>query len=168
MNKANFALIISFLSIFIAVLSLGWNIYRDIVLKARVKVKCMIGFLTNPKMDRPLERIFITVTNFGPGKVQITSLLLKEESFFKKILRKTKLGVLIHDYTDPLSAQIPCELDVGNNKNFLFKVSDDLFLAEAWTHVGIRDSFGRMHWAPKRQVSMAKYSLKEKLLKKVS
>ena len=74
MKQDNLAIIISSISIFIAALALGWNIYRDIILKAKVKVKFMLGFITNPAMKKPLDRLILSATNFGPGKIRLTGL----------------------------------------------------------------------------------------------
>lgn len=162
MTQDSLAIIISSISILVAALALGWNIYRDIILKAKVKVKFMLGFITNPAMKKPLDRLILSATNFGPGKIRLTGLLLKESSPLKRITRKPKYGILIHDYTDPLSGQLPCDLEVGDGRDFLFKVKEDCFLAETWTHIGIRDSFGRIHWAPKKHVEEARESFKKK------
>lgn len=161
MTRDSLAIIISSTSILIAALALGWNIYRDIVLKAKVKVKFMLGFITNPAM-KPLDRLILTATNFGPGKIRLTGLLLKESSLLSRITRKPKYALLIHNYTDPLSGQLPCDLEVGDGRDFLFEVKADCFLAGAWTHIGIRDSFGRIHWAPKNHIEEARESFKRK------
>ncbi len=95
-------------------------------------------------------------------------LIMKNSSLWKIITRKTKLAVLIHDYTDSMSGQLPCELDIGDGVDFLFKISEDCFLSEGWTHIGVKDSFSRIHWAPKRNVSVAKKSYLEKFKQKNS
>ena len=155
------ALVISLFSILIAALSLGWNIYRDIVLKAKVRVRFMLGSITNPALKKPLDRLILSATNFGPGKIRLTGILLKESSFLKRPTNKWKYAILIHDYTAPLSGQLPCDLEVGDGRDFLFKIKTDCFLAHKWTHIGIRDSFGRVHWAPKKHVTEAREAFTE-------
>jgi hypothetical protein len=46
----DFALGISFVSLVIASLSLGWNIYRDVVLKPRVRTRFQISKITGPRV----------------------------------------------------------------------------------------------------------------------
>lgn len=162
MSKETIAILISVASILVASLSLGWNIYRDIILKAKLKVRFVVGLITHPNLNKPLERLIVSATNFGPGKIKCTMLFIKNSSLSKIITRKTQLAVLIHDYTDPLSGDFPCELDIGEGRDFLLKFSEDCFLSEDWTHIGIKDSFSRIHWAPKKNVTVAKKSYIEK------
>ena len=163
MKPINLAIIISFLSLLVAAFSIGWNIYRDVIMKARLRVNFMIAMISHPTFSEPLERLNISATNFGPGKIKCSMLQLKETSFWKRIIRKDKHAVLINDYTDPLSSPLPCDLDVGESATFLFKLNQDCFLLEDWTHIGVSDSFGRIHWAPKKNVSVAKKSFAEKI-----
>ncbi len=162
MKIETIAILISCASILIASLSLGWNVYRDIVLKAKLKVRFMIGLITHPTFNEPLERLIISATNFGPGKIKCAMLFIKSSSLWKKITKKTKLAVLIHDYTDPLSGNFPCELDIGDGRDFLLKFDKDCFLSKDWTHIGIKDSFSRIHWAPRKHVKEAQKSYLEK------
>ena len=166
MNKDTIALIISITSMIVALLSLSWNIYRDIVLKAKLKVRCMVSFISSPAFEKPLERVIISATNFGPGKIRLAMLFLKDTSFWTIITRKRKYAALIHDYTDPLSGKLPCELEVGEGRDYLFRFDKDCFLSERWTHIGVKDSFGRIHWAPKSNVKTAKQMYKDKFTKK--
>ena len=161
MDKELFAVIISVASIVLASLSLGWNIYRDIVLKAKLKVRFMVGSVTTTVSQKPLLRLIISATNFGPGKIRCTMLFLKNSSLLKKLARKTKYAALIHDYTDQMSGNLPCELEIGEGRDFLLKFEKDCFLSESWTHIGIKDSFGRIHWASKRNVKAARKLYKE-------
>jgi hypothetical protein len=165
MSKESVAILISIASILLASLSLGWNIYRDIILKARLKVRFMVGVLHHPNFNKPLERLIVSTTNFGPGKIKCTMLFIKDSSFWKKITHKTKLAVLIHDYTDPLSGNFPCELDIGDGRDFLLQFSEDCFLSKDWTHIGIKDSYSRIHWAPKKNVNVARQEYMKKFKK---
>jgi hypothetical protein len=165
MGQNNLAILISFLSLLVAALSIGWNIYRDVIMKARLRVNFKIALISHPTLPKPLERINITATNFGPGKIKCNMLQLKETSFLKKILKKDKHAVLINDYTDPLSSKLPCDLETGESANFFFKLAEDCVLSKDWTHVGISDSYGRIHWAPKNNIAVAKKSFKEKYAK---
>ena len=166
MSKDTIAIFIISVSILVASLSLGWNIYRDIILKAKLKVRFMVGLITHPNLKKPLDRLIISATNFGPGKIKCSMIFIKNSSIWKKIFHKTKIAVLIHDYTDPLSANFPCELDIGDCGSFFLKNNEDCFLLEDWTHIGISDSFGRIHWAPKKNIKEAKKAYKKKLEKR--
>ena len=155
MNTAEIALIISIVSALIAMLSLGWNIYRDIILKAKVRIdfgiKMIVQYL-NP--DRP-EYIIITATNHGPGAVTLSMVYAKISSWWKWVLRKEKFAVVMHDFLNPKSGQLPHKLEVGEGIDLLFHYNADCLLKEGFTHVGIRDSFGRIHWAKSKNVREA-------------
>ena len=94
MSKESIAILISIASILVASLSLGWNVYRDVILKAKLRVRFMVGLITHPTFNKPLERLIISATNFGPGKIRCTMIFIKNFSLWKKITRKTKLAVL--------------------------------------------------------------------------
>jgi hypothetical protein len=80
---------------------------------------------------------------------------MKEASWWRFLLRKEKQAVVINDYTNPLSGQLPQKLEVGEGLDLLFPYNDDCMFKEGWSHIGVHDSFGRVHWAPKKQVRQA-------------
>jgi len=151
MNKDEIAIIISLTSLGIAAIALGWNIYRDVVLKPRLRVsvaKVMIGSEVMPASDK----FMISAVNFGPGKIRLSIIRFMHSSIFKKIFRKWKHGVLIHDYRNPLSGQLPSTLDVGEKIDLIFAWDAECLCAQNPSHIGVADSFGRTHWAPKKEV----------------
>ncbi|MFH1033699.1 MAG: hypothetical protein V1806_04260 [Pseudomonadota bacterium] len=163
MTKDYAAIIVSSLSMLVASLSLGWNIYRDIILKAKLKVDFSPVIIAGGPLQGKMERLSISATNHGPGKIKLTGIYLAEKSLLKKATRKTKFAFLIYDYMDPLSGKLPCELEVGNEVN-LFLSFEKCFLSMDWTHIGIKDSFGRIHWAPRRNIVKAKKTYRDKFL----
>ena len=167
MNKETVAIILSIFSLLIAALSIGWNIYRDVILKARLKVHFMVGMIQHATFPEPLERLIVSATNFGPGKVKCSMLHLQNSSIWKRITKKNKHAILIHDYTDPLSSKLPCDLEIGEKADFLFKFEKDSFLLEDWTRIGVSDSFGRIHWAPKKDFIEAKKCTLKNIRKRV-
>jgi len=40
----------------------------------------------------------------------------------------------------------------GNDVSYCFPYSDKVFLKEDFVRIGVTDGFGRMHWAPKKQL----------------
>ena len=61
----------------------------------------------------------------------------------------------MHDYTNPLCSKLPNRLNMAEKINLVFSYNHDCFLESRPTHVGLCDSFGRYHWAPRRQVREA-------------
>lgn len=158
MATENIAIVISIISVGVASLSLGWNIYRDLVLKAKVQVDLGIRTILHSSMpDRP-KFVGITVTNFGPGSVNLSMIQAKNAGFGKWLLRKSQHAVIMFDYTNPLSARLPAKVEAGDRIDLLLPYNKDCFLKEDLTHVGISDFFGRVHWAPKKQIESARNS----------
>ncbi len=161
MTTAETALSISIFSVAIAALSLGWNIYRDVILKAKIK----IGFgvrtiIQHGNPERP-EYVNITATNHGPGAVNLSMVQMKNSSWWRLLLRKEQHAVVIHDYTNPLSGQLPHKLEVGEKFDLLFPYDSECMLKSGWSHIGISDYFGRTHWAKSKQVKEALNQWKE-------
>ena len=156
--NGNLPIVISIVSMGVALFTLGWNIFRDVILKARVKVRFRVKTLVSPMSSESPTMLVLSVLNLGPGNIKINSPPKLKK---KKFLRKAKYAVLVHDYLDPLSAKIPCEIEVGDEKDFLFQFNMNCFLKEEYTHFGIKDSFGRTHWASRRDFKATKGTYKK-------
>ena len=155
MSTENIALAISIASAVIASLSLGWNIYRDVVLRARVRVSFSIVSIIHESLpDRP-RYLSISATNFGPGPVTLSMPCAKNAPLWRRIARKTKHAVINPDYTNPLSGKLPKKVEVGDKLDLLLPYKKDCLLHARFTHVGLSDYFGRMHWAPRAQLKAA-------------
>jgi len=151
MTKDEIAIVISIASLCVAAIALGWNIYRDVVLKPRLRVSVMRAVIASEAI-RPSNKFIISAVNFGPGKIRISIIRFRQSSIFKKLFRKWQHGVLIHDYRNPLSGQLPSTLDVGEKIDLIFPWDSDCLCGNNPSHIGIADSFGRTHWAPKKEV----------------
>ena len=77
MTMSEIAIGISIISVLIAGLSLGWNIYRDVILKANVKISFAIMTLVQVGISARPEYVNITATNFGPGPVNLSMIEIK-------------------------------------------------------------------------------------------
>jgi hypothetical protein len=88
MSAAVVALTISLASLLIAATSLGWNIYRDIILKPKLRVAVRVAKIIQRTQDGNLDRVIVTVTNFGPGKTRAEMLILRP-TFWKRLLRQS-------------------------------------------------------------------------------
>ena len=148
------AIIFSAISLTAAIISLGWNIYRDTLLKARIRITQIIGPIVTVGTNSisPMY-IFINIVNCGPGNVALTMLVLKNTSVLRRIRRiRPEHALLTHDYENPLSGKLPKELKVGETVAYIFPYDKKCFLKEQMTHIGITDSFGRTHWMKKALV----------------
>lgn len=72
---------------------------------------------------------------------------------WRRVFRKVKYGFIMPDHNDPHSSSLPCELGVGSTCTLFLSFDKNCFLLEPMTHIGITDSFGRTHWAPKKAIT---------------
>ena len=150
-------LIISLSSLLIAALALGWNIYRDVILKGRVKIAFGWRVLTNGQESTP-DMIMISGVNHGPGKLVLRMIIWKNTSLRRFLCRKSEEGwIPLTDRPSEYSDELPKELDVGDELNLVFP-SSAKFAGTDFSHIGLRDNFGRIHWAKKKDVQ--KFKLK--------
>lgn len=156
-------ILISFGALVVSAFSLGWNFYRDVVLKARVRVTIGIDNIYHgDSVQGPF--ISISVINLGPGTIICESIRLERRSCVGflgwRISRFLHLRYehahVMYDYTNPYSSTLPKKLDVGERLSLLLNFKEDAFLSEDPTHVGILDSFGRLHWASRSSLAIAK------------
>lgn len=157
MDTAQWALLISLTSAAIAGCSLGWNIYRDIVLKPRLRVTVSVISVVTESGMAPDQNIMIKATNFGPGKIKLQSIRMRHSWWSRTVLRRRTHAFVIHDYKNPMSAKLPVSLDVGEEANYIFPFSAKCnFLGNEFTQIGLQDSFGRSHWAASGEVADAR------------
>ncbi|MEW7987350.1 MAG: hypothetical protein ACH255_19890 [Candidatus Thiodiazotropha sp.] len=156
METAQIAILISVVSACIAGISLGWNIYRDVIIKPKVDIIFGVKMIVTPGSNERPEYVIITATNFGPGATTISMIQVRYAPLWRRLLRKAKNAVIIHDYENPLSGQLPSKLEVGDKIDLILPYDENCFLNEEWTHVGVWDYFGKSHWAKKRQLKEAR------------
>ena len=149
---------ISLFSLFIATIALGWNIYRDVILKPRLRLSLMNGVIASPGEKDPPRRVTLTITNFGPGKSRPKGLHLRKTSWWRRILRRQEFAFLMQDYEDPLSGKIPCELEVGAGVTLTFRHLPNIFLEGDFNQIGVVDSFGKTHWCSRQNYREVKKS----------
>jgi len=142
---------VSLLSLVLAGIALGWNIYRDVILKARVRVQFAVVSIVAPG-ERGGERtkyLKIGVTNHGPGPVKVQMIIGQNTPLWRRLVRRPRHFVIVPDYSNPLSAKLPHRLDVGEDLTLLLPYSERCLLGREVTHIGVSDSFGRYHYAPR-------------------
>jgi hypothetical protein len=147
---------ISLLALIVSAISLGWNIYRDVLLKPRVRVRLQMGQLHHPTFDEPVTSLILSATNHGPGPVKCITIKAKEAQWWRRLRHSVKHAVIMPDWTNPLSGKLPASLDVGNQVDLMLPWDTDSFVKYPFTHVGLSDTYGRIHWARRRDISQAR------------
>ena len=138
--------------------ALGWNVYRDVILKARVKVSAAVVRVVShgQRVGDGDQFIKIGVTNDGPGPVHIEMIVGKAAPLWRRLLRRTQHFVVLPDYTNALNPKIPHKMEVGDTIGLLLPYDEKSFLNGRGTHIGVSDSFGRSHFASRKHLSEAR------------
>lgn len=149
---------ISVVSLLLASIALGWNVYRDVILKARVRVKFnIVRIVPQGRSAREVPQYLnLSATNHGPGSVRIQIMEGEESPLWRRLLRRRKYFVILSDHTNPMNRPLPHKLEVGDVFDLYLPYDKKCFLAGKATHIGIRDSFGRVHYAPKSHLRAAR------------
>lgn len=150
MDTAQVAILISIVSALIAVFALGWNVYRDVVLKAKVVVTFAVKKIIGAGMPPSPDYVGISATNHGPGPVTLNSIVLRDYTYLKKLRKRHKYAYLMQDYTNPYSTKMPKQLEVGESVGLFVDYDKECFLKDSYTQLGVSDSFGRTNWASKK------------------
>ncbi len=157
------AIVVSSIAVVVSFFALGWNFYRDVVLKPRTMGSISIS---NIYHGGSTLGPFITLTfvNLGPGKLHLESIYIARLSRLRFLGRKvckifnaqSQYAHVMWDYTNKYSSKLPISIDVGEKASFLLKSDQDAFLSVDPTHVGVTDSFGRFHWISSKTLQATK------------
>ena len=154
--KEIYSLYISLAALVVSVFSLGWNFYRDVILKPRLKVETAISNVVQTGRDLQTF-ISISAVNLGPGTIICNGILGKKRHLLRFWKRKNKrYFYVVEDFENPLNKPFPQKLEVGDILTQLLRYNKEAFLSLEPTHIGFRDTFGRMHWASRRSLKKAK------------
>ena len=152
--KEIYALYISLAALIVSVFSLGWNFYRDVILKPMLKVTVSItSIISGAETEGPF--INVCGVNHGPGSIICNGVLGKKVSRWP-FHRKEPYFYVTEAYDNSHSDRFPKKLEVGDSVNQFFAFNQESFLSIDPTHVGLRDTFGRMHWASRKSLKEAK------------
>jgi hypothetical protein len=158
------ALCISVVALFVSGANLGWNVYRELALRARVKVWFGVRQIVGPGVAAE-TKLVLSVTNLGPGVVRPQMIHYRSGPAWRRFTRGTGQGVVLHDWTEPRSGKLPCTLEVGETTTLMLPYNADA-LQDDMTHIGISDSFGRTHWVTRRDVKEALVQFRKDFPKK--
>ena len=154
------AILVSFVSLGLAATALGWNVYRDVLLKPRVKIALSVSTI-HGETGALGKYVTLTATNHGPGPVQFSMIHGRNAPLWRRLRRRADNYVIIHDYKNPLSGQLPSRIEVGQPLTLLLPFDANSFLKDPMTHIGLKDSFGRIHWASGSSVRNARSRFRE-------
>jgi hypothetical protein len=155
-HHENLTIAVSMLAFAVSLFSLGWNVYRDVVLKPRFRVRFAIYHWWRDEgthRARPPE-YHLTVVNHGPGTATVEATVVK-----------TRLAKLVWSWNSNDVHKVPQELKPGQLTIITVSPTESLIEDTKPLRIGVQDAFGRVHWAPRKDLEKAKREyaqLKEK------
>lgn len=150
MTEASGALLTSIVSVVIAFFALGWNVYRDVIDKPKGRVTIGKRLLLGGPHDATV--IGCSVVNFGPGRLQLQMPILRRRFFLPWRRKHNMDGVIMHQPIIAGSGQLPATLEVGDTLTLLWPWTDEGFVRAQPTGIALVDTFGKYHWAKRKQV----------------
>ncbi len=151
MDKATIAIIVSGMSAGVAFLSLGWNIYRDVILKPRLKVNFEVRTLFTPSTNSSSKFISISAANLGTRSTTIQRIRAKWAA---------ELIIVIN-----LSLEIPKRLEASEKIEFQLPYNTGYceFLLGDCRGVGLEDAFDKIHWVKRKDFEKVREKWQEDL-----
>jgi hypothetical protein len=151
----DYAIYISFAALIVSAFSLGWNFYRDVILKPRLKVRITISEISDgTQTTGPL--ISLAGVNLGPGPIICNGILALKKTWRRYLGRKPEYHYIVEDYTNPLSNRFPKKLEVGETVHLYLPYNHEAFLNVDPTKVAIRDTFSKLHYASRKSLKETK------------
>jgi hypothetical protein len=154
------SLLVSSFALLVSGGSLAWNIYRELGLRARLKVRFrLMGVVRATDATSP-HVLCLSIVNRGPGRAALHMLHLKNAPIWRRIFRRIEYAALVHDPRQPLSGSLPCNLECSDSVIFTFSPSS-AFMSQPFTHIGVSDKFDRLHWCSPKDFEAAKADLRK-------
>lgn len=154
---AELSAITSVLAIAISSVTLGWTIYRDAIRRPKLRVRIAIKSIIQKGQPNLGPYIFIEGLNIGPIPNRANAVFARKawwERFTKG--RANRIAFIYPDYSNPATTRAGTKLEIGDEANFVFPYAKDCFLKTKFRRIGICDGFGRMHWAKRKALRIAR------------
>lgn len=140
--------ILNITSLGIALFALGWNVYKDIIQKPRIKISFGVyDTVSVPNIELQKTMILFNGVNLGPSDIVIKNIMLK----YKK--REKPYAIVLPNME---WKKLPQKVSVGDEIQVVTDYFIDCFLATDFFKAGLIDSYGRYHWVSPKNVQEAK------------
>jgi hypothetical protein len=148
-------LCISSFSALVSMFALGWNVYRDVVIKAKIVVSIRTAYAT----DVGRWYVSVNAVNIGPSDVRLSAIQVRSISGGVWPFRRYKILTLIPSKELEIEGHIPVTLKQAQTYSFLYDVIVNRADAERIVNMGFRDSYGRSFWGKRRDYRDSFYSV---------
>jgi hypothetical protein len=162
MTTADWALIISICSVFLSLAALAWNIWSKFIYP---KPSLVVTFAVMEILDEDgLHDPFLnlSITNHGPIVATVASSLAQtDEGFFRRrrfgLIQPLTSFLMDPKHTSGPFTGLPKKLEVGEEFSLKYWYGESSFIGNPRIlRVGVRDSFGRLHWCRRSDVKKAR------------
>jgi hypothetical protein len=154
-NRTWLPLALSLLSLGASALTLWWTIHRDATLKPRlgVSLHCDRATTTWDASGKPACLMALSVINPGPGPVKCEYAVVRTGPAWRGLFGRSAWRVLLEPWDSFYSGELPAVIEGTARLELVFPES---LLDQNPYQIGVRDSYGRFHWAPKRDIPGAR------------
>lgn len=169
MNTADWALVISICSAIVSLAGFVWNVWSTFIYpKPKVRVSfAMVQFVELYSDEPPPSVLRLSATNMGPGEVTLNNVLIRYRGHFYESKGFAHPSTL-DDYQrhqdttrGHFGAGFPAKIAVGEQYS-AYMIPDHEKLAKGdYQSIGFTDSFGRTHWASRRNIMEALPHIRE-------
>jgi hypothetical protein len=157
-------IVISLVSLSVAMLTLGWTIYRDAIQRPKFRTSVGINTIYQAGHDPDGPHIVVEALNLGPLPNRIMSVHVRKSWWRLKTQPKDSAAFIYPNYQHWATTPAATRLEVGDTGRFLFPYDKDCFLKEDFVRVGISDGYGHIHWAPRAQLRRAREQYRERFI----
>jgi hypothetical protein len=168
MTTADWALLISIISALISLAGFVWNVWSTFIYpKAKVRVSFDMVQIVEMGSDWTPSVLRLSATNMGPGEITLSNALITYRGPFNQSNGFGLLSTLadfprLQDHAKGyLGAGFPAKLAVGEQYSAYLVPAHHALAKGDYQRIGFTDSFGRSHWAPRRDILHALHSIRD-------
>jgi hypothetical protein len=183
MGVADWALVISICSAGVSVAGFVWNVWSKFIYpkpRVRVSFSFMTMLMPSAQDQSSLARtennaLALTATNMGPIGVTLYNTIGASFPWWRR--RAASIGLLnplprfpdwpgqFNDAAGPFAGGLPKKVEVGEQFTVYFVPDHEALASEKLDRIGFTDTFGRFHWAPRRDLAKARTHIREECAK---
>jgi hypothetical protein len=160
-------IVISLVSLSVAMLTLGWTIYRDAIQKPRFRTSVRVNTIYQAGHDPDGPHIMVEALNLGPLPNRVMSVFAWKSWWKRKTEPRNSTAFIYPDYHHWATTPAATKLEVGDEGRFVFPYDRDCFLKEDFARVGVSDGYGHIHWAPRKQLRKAQEQYRKRFIEGV-
>jgi hypothetical protein len=100
--------------------------------------------------------------NLGPGDITLEMAVVRMQPALLAWLKKEEgLRLAVHEFKNGLNAQLPIKLAVAEKMMISFPIEENCILDQHPLRIGLRDTYGRAHWVPVKDLKKAQRDYSE-------